>query len=267
MKKIATLALTLVLVLGATGIGFAKWSETLKIEGVVETGEVDVQLSQCTNDPSPAGVDPELDDVLAGSLDPAECGTWEYSPETAMSTWSGERYDKNVAAIDCELIESDEYKTDPNDDGPNVIEVTVRNGYPCYYGNLAFDIENIGTVPVKVESIKLLEVSKGEDIYQLGEDAIDLVPCQTWYVRFDDVPEIETEVDDPDDWEFSLHLSSLQLGTQIDPNPGDDERANTVYGDICVHVEQSAEELQTYDFQVAIVCSQWNEVPIPTPTP
>lgn len=260
MKKIAMLAMVLVLVIGATGVGFAKWSETLKIEGVVETGEVDVQLSQCTNDPSPNGI--ESGDVYVGSPDPAEPGTWEYSPETCASTWSGERYDKNVAAIDCELIEDENRKTDPNDDGFNVIQVTITNGYPCYYGNLAFDIENIGTIPVKVEAIQLLEVSKGEMVYEL-EDPVDLVACDTWYVRFDEGPIIDMEVDEPDDYEFSLHLSTLQLGTQIDPTPENDM---VVYGDICVHVEQAAEELQTYDFQVAIVCSQWNEVLIPDPT-
>ena len=258
MKKIATLCLALVLVLGAMGIGYAKWSETLKVEGVVETGEVDVQLSQCTNDPSPNGM--VSGDVYVGSLDPAEMGTWEYSPETCQSTWSGLRYDKNVGAIDCELIEDEARKTDPNDDGPNVIQVTITNAYPSYHGNLAFDIENIGTVPVKVESIQLLEVSEGEMVIEL-EPPVDLIACNTWYVSIDEdmgTCVVEEEVDDPDDYEFSIHLSTLEVGTQIDPTPENDM---VIYGDICVHVEQAAEELETYDFQVGIVCSQWNEVP------
>ena len=66
MRKIAILCLALILALGAVGVGFAKWSETLKIEGVVETGEVDVQLSQCTNDPSPTGLD--VGDIYYGAV-------------------------------------------------------------------------------------------------------------------------------------------------------------------------------------------------------
>jgi len=258
MKKIATLCLVLVLVLGATGVGFAKWSETLKIEGVVETGEVDVQLSQCTNDPGPDGIG--TGDVYSGSFDPKEMGSWMYAPGTCTSEWTGERYDKNVGSINCVLVEDEARKTDPNDDGPNVIQVTITNAYPSYYGNLAFDIENIGTVPVKVESIQLLEVSEGEMTIQL-EPIVDLIACETWFVSIDEEAGtclVDNEVDNPDDYEFSIHLSTIEVGTQIDPTPENDQ---VIYGDICVHVEQAAEELETYDFQVAIVCSQWNEVP------
>lgn len=39
-KKIGLLSLTLVLTLGAIGIGLAKWSDTVTIEGTVNTGTV-----------------------------------------------------------------------------------------------------------------------------------------------------------------------------------------------------------------------------------
>ncbi|GAI37745.1 unnamed protein product [marine sediment metagenome] len=51
MKKVGLLSLALVLVLALTGAAFAKWSETLKIEGTVNTGELDVAWSveQCSD--------------------------------------------------------------------------------------------------------------------------------------------------------------------------------------------------------------------------
>jgi len=135
VKKVALIVLALVLALGAAGIGFAKWSETLHIEGTVSTGEVDVGLSQYSNDPNPTGDD--LGDYYEGSLDPMECGYWEYCAEGPC--WVGERYDKNVASIDCELVDSDEAS-----DGEETIEITVTNAYPCYYGSIAFDRHHPG---------------------------------------------------------------------------------------------------------------------------
>jgi len=42
MKKIGLLALALVLALGALGVGYAAWTDTVTIEGTVNTGTVDI---------------------------------------------------------------------------------------------------------------------------------------------------------------------------------------------------------------------------------
>jgi len=47
MKKFGLLCLALVLALGSLGVGFALWSETLYIDGVVYTGEVDAEWTFC----------------------------------------------------------------------------------------------------------------------------------------------------------------------------------------------------------------------------
>jgi hypothetical protein len=47
MKKFGLLCLAIVLALGSLGVGFALWSDTLYIEGMVCTGEVDVEWTYC----------------------------------------------------------------------------------------------------------------------------------------------------------------------------------------------------------------------------
>jgi len=44
MKKIGLLALALVLALGALGVGYAAWTDTVTIEGTVNTGTVDLEV-------------------------------------------------------------------------------------------------------------------------------------------------------------------------------------------------------------------------------
>lgn len=46
MKKIGLICLALVLALGTMGVGFALWSETLYIDGTVNTGELSVYWTQ-----------------------------------------------------------------------------------------------------------------------------------------------------------------------------------------------------------------------------
>lgn len=46
MKKIGLICLALVLALGTIGVGFATWIDVLYIEGTVNTGTVDVELSE-----------------------------------------------------------------------------------------------------------------------------------------------------------------------------------------------------------------------------
>ena len=44
MKKIGLLCLALVFALGALGIGYAAWTDTLTVEGTVNTGDVDINV-------------------------------------------------------------------------------------------------------------------------------------------------------------------------------------------------------------------------------
>jgi hypothetical protein len=244
LGKSGLILLALVLVLGVTGAAFAKWSETLTISGVVNTGEVDVGFSQqVSNDPT-----------SPGQNDEAGCGSWptwvDGDAYPTADSWSGTRYDKNVGSIDCELSDGDGGATG----GDEVLTITVTNGYPCYYGNIWFTIDNLGSIPVKIESIKLVEVSKGGTPHTVD---VDLVAGTAVYVNADTGAVQVGGTVDESIHDFSLQLSTLALGVQIEPAG---ETGDEIPGDLCVHVEQAAEEGASYDFTIEIVATQWNEV-------
>jgi hypothetical protein len=252
MKKIGFLCLGLVLVLGSIGVGFAKWGETLTISGIVETGEVDIEISeQLSNDPPGSGL-----------ADEAEFGRWDFGTppvnDPTMWEWLGDRYDKDVGSIDCVLVDAvDPVEGGSVNEGNEAMEIIVTNGYPSYYGSIAFTIDNIGTVPVKVESIKLVEISGPAGKIPVD---IDLVACTIYYVDVDaGTVSDQPNINGPDTDDFSIHLSELAVGQQIDP-PAIGPGPEFAIADLGVHVEQGAWEQSTYDFTILITAAQWNEV-------
>jgi len=237
MKKIGLISLAVVLALGAMGAALAQWNETLTVNGTVDTGELDVEFSaQKSNDDGDQN-------------DPCECGAWTEHTNAHDSsgwTWTGTRYLYNAGSTTCALTK--EGSTDPHDDGMNTMTITVDNAYPCYYGNVAFTIDNIGTIPVHIESIKLISLSKDSTPYILVTPR-DLVVCDTWYIDYD-APRVEITPSAGDD--FSIHLSGELAVCQTIPVNG------AMFGDICIHVEDGAEESTTYDFTIEIVVTQFN---------
>lgn len=248
MKKIGLLCLAVVLALGVMGGALAYWNETLEIVGTVNTGELDVQFSeQASNDPS--------NDSLESGKDPSECGTWAFStigdPETW--DWTGTRYDYDVASIDCELVADDE--GDENGDY-QTLTITIDNAYPCYYGNIAFTIDNLGSIPAKVESIKLVKVSWDYGNSNFGEQTVDkeIEACTTYYVYAENGVVSPLTLGWPTTGaDFSIHLSELAVG-QIVPVAA----PAAISGDICIHVEDGAKEQASYDFTIEIEVSQFN---------
>jgi len=117
MKKIGLLLLTLVLALGALGVGYAMWDKTLGITGTVNTGEVNMRIVSISQDDE--GID--LGTLIDG-----------VTPKDKDVGWT-------VVQID------------PNDNQKGI--VTVHNAYPCYENYVHFSAHNNGTVPVKLQDI------------------------------------------------------------------------------------------------------------------
>jgi len=254
--KIGVLFLVALMALAGTGAGYALWSETITINGIVNTGEVDIEFSdQLSNDPKGALC-----------LDPSEHGAWTYPDIHTPGGWYwiGARYTKDVASIDCLLSKVGTVPTEPDNDGDDTLTVTITNGYPCYHGNIAFSIDNIGTVPVKIQSIKLVAVSKGGVKIAVNRE---LVADATVYIDADTGTIYETQETQgtvgPWVQDFSITMSSLGKGQQIDANvvgrPQQGTGTYAIPGDIDVHVEQGASELAVYDFTIQIWGVQWNE--------
>jgi hypothetical protein len=117
--SIGTIVVILVVALAAIGVGYGLWSETLKIEGTVHTGEVDVGFSG-----------PYIDE-------------WVY---VTGQGYILEPDEKDVTTCQAALFGSQ----DPQDNGASRIVVTVTGAYPYYLCRLGFDVTNLGTVPVHV---------------------------------------------------------------------------------------------------------------------
>ena len=135
MKKIGLICLAVVLAVGAMGIGFAHWSQTLFIEGTVNTGSFVVGFSeQRSDDPVESPCNPgAIDDPTR--LDPG--------------------YTKNVAGCDCELV--DPKPCEPGKEAWERMLITVCNAYPSYTNTIDFSIDNCGTVPAIVGSCRIVE--------------------------------------------------------------------------------------------------------------
>lgn len=119
MKKAIGMFVALILALGMTGVAFAHWSETLKINGIVNTGELDAEWS--------VGESWDTDDP--------------YDPEGNPLAPEG----KDVSSIKCWV----------DMDDPHKLWVVVVNAYPSidYYQKI--DLHNSGTIPLHIKSISI----------------------------------------------------------------------------------------------------------------
>jgi len=117
VKKIGLICFALVLALGALGVGFAMWSETLVIDTTIKTGEVDW----------------EFDNHL-------KPGTY---PEVTQDDKGIDKYQtKDVGSTDWEFIDSD------GDLDYDTLVLTISNAYPYYYNHLSTWVHCNGSVPI-----------------------------------------------------------------------------------------------------------------------
>lgn len=114
-------------------------------------------------------------------------------------------------------------------DDDQILHITVFNGYPSYAVDCQVHFMNDGTIPVKVRGFNIVPTSPNLTNCTLsGGSTVKLACDQLTVVFFDG------------------------LGSQVDP---EDMSSSSVM----LHVEQPAEQLDTYTFDVQVCLGQWNE--------
>jgi len=118
-------------------------------------------------------------------------------------------------------------RPDPADD--QILLFRIDNGYPSYAVDCEVHFQNDGTIPVRIRGFNIKAVSP------------NLTDCQVTPGN-----PIKLECD-----ELTLYYFD-GLGVQLHPG---DQKA----GSLVVHVEQPADQLAVYEFEVQVCMAQWNE--------
>jgi hypothetical protein len=126
MKKIGLLALALVLALGALGVGYAMWTDTVLITGTVGTGNLILGVADTSTD------DP------AGSPDP-QCGPGHNEEQKDVASFVSINGTPKAGCTD--FYES--------------ITETFTHVYPYYGPTVTVEVKNCGTVPLKITGMAL----------------------------------------------------------------------------------------------------------------
>jgi len=206
-KQKTLFGLTLALIAMILGTALAMWSETLRVNVAVNTGEVKVKFLEWSC--SDTGADPQAPGFHnEEGKDVASCGI---------------------------TIEK-------RDDEGNAIKllVTIDNAYPGYSVDVNLVIQNIGTIPVKLSSYSISPVSSSITIM--------------WRRP----PHTPTPTPTPPPTPPPVPPVSVQLDPPINTQMHEGETSNYI---LHITVNEGAEELETYQFEVTLVFAQWNKVP------
>jgi len=193
MKKIGIICLMLVLALGAMGVGYATWSQTLTITEEVNTGTFQVGVRDMgTNDDGPA----------LGETWPAGGTVGKLYPENSPTDGTLDPgYTKNVGAAHSEQG-VEKFKHEEVQYYHDVTE-TIVNAYPSYSCNITLQFANGGTVPANGVSL----------IKTVGTDTAGLAPfveITGWEIRDDSNAYVDSGVTIAD-------LNTAIQAYQLDP--------------------------------------------------
>ena len=130
----------------------AMWSETLRMNADVSTGELDWEI------------------VSGGLIYHDSCGLQDGYGMAGGYDWNASylpqpgaiQLDKDVGCTEIELVDTD------GDGDYDAMEVTLVNVYPWYYNHIAFKVHNDGTIPLKIWRI----IIDGNVYYELNEQEL-----------------------------------------------------------------------------------------------
>jgi hypothetical protein len=119
------------------------------------------------------------------------------------------------------------FQIDQDDD--QIVHVTVTNGYPSYAVDCEMHFEYEGTIPVIVRGTNIVPISENLTNCVLSSDQPLTLSCDQLTVIYTD-----------------------GIGSQL--HQGAQEASS-----LTIHVEQPADQLSTYKFEVWHCMAQWNE--------
>jgi hypothetical protein len=156
-KKIGLLALALVLALGALGVGYAAWTDTIFITGTVETGSVDLEIIDTSNTWILKVPDHGIEiwhtwDSQEPEVEPFN-GDWFHSPPAIPISKS------LIAWADADKISDNE------------IVGSFGNAFPCAELTADCLIHYAGSVPAMVSA----EITGSTDLTDNGVNDCDLL--------------------------------------------------------------------------------------------
>ena len=234
MKKIGLICLALVLALGALGVGYAAWTDTIYIDGTVNTGEVLVEVICNSFDATDGDLPPSTTGWIVGTGSP-------YADENSLVSgtdfyWNTITREKNVGWVtwDC---------TAPLD---SEATITLNNVYPSYTNHITLGLRNSGTIPLKLNHVSIKD-SGGSVLYKLTS--------QSQYMTFDMLP-VGAPNGVPD---LEIYWGD-NFGIQIEEGQ---------YWDISFYIHVMQDEAidfsvsHSYTLTFEFVGVQWNEYPLP----
>jgi predicted ribosomally synthesized peptide with SipW-like signal peptide len=236
MRKVGLIALALILALGSLGVGYAMWSDTVTINGTVNTGNVDLDIVEvsCTH------VYKVIDDIVGGDLDGEVVGNMIVDPSC---TPLAEEQDADPDDVDDLLLVASAVTSSCMGD-TDYAEMTFTNIFPTAVGNeIEADIvlHYDGTIPAHI-------------VYTEDDSGLGLLAQyqeEKWlYMKNIGTPENPSygdpeEIDDPDD--LQLHKSDkLKYIKYFDLPQTDVDPTNATMG-------------LSGTFLITIEAQQWNE--------
>jgi hypothetical protein len=239
-KKIGLLALALVLALGALGVGYASWTDTIFINGTVETGSVELEIKDCSNTwvwkvlPHEIWVQHSYDSVTSEPLTAVYCGGY---PEPNLVT------DTLISWADADDTSTAERKQ---------ITVTFGNAFPCTELTADCVIHYNGSIPAMVDAYltgDCVDLTTGDNDNGIDDCA---VLCQYFNITFYELDETYPGTGDVDAY----------LGEQITSGPVQMHYCDYVYCEATLDLPQDNTLMNLgCSFTAEIKATQWNECP------
>lgn len=226
MKKIGLLVLALVLALGTIGVGYAKWTDTVTINGTVNTGNVKIGI-----------VDMGVVDTGA---DP-QCGVGVNSEGKDVA----QTVSTNINPIKCSIGTQDYFAS---------VQEDFIHVYPWYSSGFTVWLGNCGTVPVKVDNVAAYYVPVTGCANP--QDLISWMSFGWKIVDENGVVVADHPLTDSTIFDLGAALDHYQIG-------GGQHLVVTVY--VCFNEENAASETLPQNacasYNIVVTGSQWNEVP------